>query len=80
MRKYAFGCALLDRQDPSKLIARSVEPVLTAEDADRSGYVPNVVYTCGAMRAGAQIIIPYGISDSSFEFANILIDDLPQGG
>lgn len=76
MRKYALGCALLDRDDPSKLIARSVEPVLTAEDADRSGYVPNVVYTCGAMRVGEQLIIPYGISDSSVGFANVLIDDL----
>ena len=76
MRKYALGCALLDKDDPSKLLARSVQPVLTAEDADRSGYVPNVVYTCGAMRVGEQLIIPYGISDSSVGFANVLIDDL----
>lgn len=76
MRKYALGCALLDLDDPSKLIARTAEPVLTAEDADRSGYVPNVIYTCGAMRVGEQLIIPYGISDSSVGFANVAIDDL----
>jgi predicted GH43/DUF377 family glycosyl hydrolase len=76
MRKYALGCALLDLNDPSKLIARTAEPVLTAENADRSGYVPNVIYTCGAMRVGEQLIIPYGISDSSVGFANVGIDDL----
>lgn len=76
MRKYALGCALLDLDDPSKLIARTVEPLLTAENADRSGYVPNVIYTCGAMRLENQLIIPYGISDSSVGFASITIDDL----
>jgi predicted GH43/DUF377 family glycosyl hydrolase len=76
MRKYALGCALLDRDDPSKLLARTKEPMLTAEDADRSGYVPNVVYTCGALKVGEQLLVPYGISDSAVGFASIPIDDL----
>ena len=76
MRKYALGCALLDRDDPSKVIARSREPLLTAEDADRSGYVPNVVYTCGAIEIGDHLLIPYGISDSAVGFASISIEDL----
>jgi predicted GH43/DUF377 family glycosyl hydrolase len=76
MRKYALGAALLDRDDPSKVIARSREPVLTAENADRSGYVPNVVYTCGALKVGEQLLIPYGISDSAVGFATSGIDDL----
>ncbi|WP_031318373.1 glycoside hydrolase family 130 protein [Blastomonas sp. CACIA14H2] len=76
MRKYALGCALLDLENPSRVIARTIEPLLTAENADRSGYVPNVIYTCGAMRIGNQLIIPYGISDSSVGFANIAIADL----
>ncbi|GGN62556.1 glycosyl transferase [Novosphingobium indicum] len=58
MRKYALGCALLDRGDPSKVLARSVEPVLTAENADRGGYVPNVIYTCGALRVEKRLLIP----------------------
>jgi len=78
MRKYTVGCALLDLDDPSKVIGRTKEPVLTAEDADRSGYVPNVVYTCGALRVGGQLFVPYGISDSSVGFANAKIDDLLQ--
>ncbi|WP_291045782.1 glycoside hydrolase family 130 protein [Hyphomonas sp.] len=76
MRKYALGCALLDLDDPSKVIARSREPILTAENADRSGYVPNVVYTCGALRTGDHLLIPYGISDSAIGFATARIDDL----
>jgi predicted GH43/DUF377 family glycosyl hydrolase len=76
MRKYALGAALLDRDDPSKVIARSREPVLTAENADRSGYVPNVVYTCGALRVGERLLIPYGISDSAVGFATSTIADM----
>ena len=78
MRKYALGCALLDLEDPSKVIGRTKEPVLTAENADRSGYVPNVVYTCGALKVGERLFVPYGISDSSVGFATVKIDDLLQ--
>ncbi len=78
MRKYALGCALLDIDDPSKVIGRTSEPVLTAVDADRSGYVPNVVYTCGALQAGNRLLIPYGISDSAVGFATASVDELLQ--
>lgn len=76
MRKYALGCVLLDRDDPAKVIARTAKPLLTATDADRFGYVPNVVYTCGAMRVGDQLLMPYGISDSAVGFATVSIADL----
>lgn len=76
MRKYSLGCALLDLDDPSKLVARTPEPLLSAENADRSGYVPNVIYTCGALLHGEGLIIPYGISDSSVGFASIALYDL----
>lgn len=76
MRKYALGAALLDLEDPSRVIARASEPVLTAIDADRSGYVPNVIYTCGALKVGERLLIPYGISDSAVGFATVTIDDL----
>lgn len=76
MRKYSLGCALLDRKDPSKVLARTVEPVLTAENADRSGYVPNVIYTCGALKVGERLLLPYGISDSTVGFATCEIDAL----
>jgi predicted GH43/DUF377 family glycosyl hydrolase len=77
MRKYALGCVLLDRDDPSRVIGRVREPVLTAENADRAGYVPNVVYTCGALLLGKdQLLIPYGISDISVGFAKARLEDL----
>ncbi|MCW1383839.1 glycoside hydrolase family 130 protein [Novosphingobium sp. KCTC 2891] len=78
MRKYALGCALLDRDDPSKVIARSRTPLLTAIDADRFGYVPNVIYTCGALKVGANLLVPYGISDSAVGFAATSIDEILQ--
>ena len=76
MRKYALGCALFDLDEPWKLIGRVKEPVLTAVDADRAGYVPNVVYTCGAMRVEDHILVPYGISDSAVGFASVAVEDL----
>jgi predicted GH43/DUF377 family glycosyl hydrolase len=76
MRKYALGCVLLDKDDPSRVLARSPEPILTAENADRSGYVPNVVYSCGMLLVGDQLHIPYGISVSAVGFATMALPDL----
>lgn len=69
MRKYAIGAMLLDRQDPSKVLGRTPNPLLSAADEDREGYVPNVVYTCGAIRVGGDLFLPYGVADSSVCFA-----------
>ena len=76
MRQYAIGAVLLDKDDPRKVIARSREPVLTASGDEREGYVPNVVYTCGAMRHGDNIFLPYGIADSSVAFAFVPITNM----
>jgi predicted GH43/DUF377 family glycosyl hydrolase len=76
MRQYAIGAILLDRDDPSIILGRTPRPILEAEDDDRNGYVPNVVYTCGGMRVGDQLFMPYGISDSSIGFAFLPINDL----
>jgi len=78
VRKYSIGAALLDKNDPSKVLARSVEPLLHPEPSEREGYVPNVVYTCGAMRHNDQIILPYAVSDTYSNFATIRIADLMQ--
>jgi predicted GH43/DUF377 family glycosyl hydrolase len=76
MRKYAMGAALLDKDDPSKVIGRTATPILSAADEDREGYVPNVVYTCGAIRAGDDLFLPYGVADSSVCFAFVAISDI----
>lgn len=76
MRKYAIGAALLDKDDPSKVIGRTPSPILSAADEDREGYVPNVVYTCGAIRVGDDLFLPYGVADSSVCFAFVAISDI----
>jgi predicted GH43/DUF377 family glycosyl hydrolase len=78
VRKYSIGAALLDKSDPTKVLARSSEPLLRPEPSEREGYVPNVVYTCGAMRHGDQIILPYAVSDTFSNFATIEISALMQ--
>lgn len=76
MRKYAIGAMLLDKVDPSKVIGRTSNPILSAADEDREGYVPNVVYTCGAIRIGNDIFMPYGVADSSVCFAFVAISEI----
>jgi predicted GH43/DUF377 family glycosyl hydrolase len=78
VRKYSIGAALLDKNDPSKVLARSREPLLRAEPSEREGYVPNVVYTCGAMKHNDLIILPYAVSDTYSNFATIKIPALMQ--
>jgi predicted GH43/DUF377 family glycosyl hydrolase len=78
VRKYSIGAALLDKNDPSKVLARSREPLLRAEPSEREGYVPNVVYTCGAMKHNDLIILPYAVSDTFSNFATIKIPALMQ--
>jgi predicted GH43/DUF377 family glycosyl hydrolase len=76
MRKYSVGAILLDKDDPSKVIGRMPQPLLSPADEDREGYVPNVVYSCGGIRHGDQIFLPYGVADSSVAFAFVTIESL----
>jgi predicted GH43/DUF377 family glycosyl hydrolase len=64
VRRYSIGAVLLDKADPAKVLARSHEPLVRPEPSDREGYVPNVVYTCGGMRHGERVILPYAVSDT----------------
>jgi predicted GH43/DUF377 family glycosyl hydrolase len=73
VRKYSIGAILLDKADPSKVLARLREPLVRPEPSEREGYVPNVVYTCGAMRHNDLIILPYAVSDTFSNFATIKI-------
>ncbi|TPG12006.1 glycoside hydrolase family 130 protein [Sphingomonas oligophenolica] len=76
MRKYSIGAVLLDKDDPSKVLRRTREPILSAKDQDREGYVPNVVYSCGAIKHGDLLFLPYGIADSSVGFAFVPISEM----
>ncbi len=82
MREYAIGAVLLDLEEPERLIATLAEPLLVADESERDGYVPNVVYSCGAMLHGDTVVLPYGCSDSSVRVATVslslLLDRLAQ--
>jgi predicted GH43/DUF377 family glycosyl hydrolase len=71
MRKYCIGAFLLDRDDPSKVIGRLRDPLLKPNQNEREGYVPNVVYTCGALIHNGELIIPYGLADHATGFATV---------
>jgi predicted GH43/DUF377 family glycosyl hydrolase len=76
MRKYCLGAMLLDLQDPSKVIGRLNEPLLEPAAETRNGYVPNVVYTCGALVHGGRLILPYGLNDSTITIVTIMLETL----
>jgi predicted GH43/DUF377 family glycosyl hydrolase len=76
MRKYCIGAILLDLSDPTRVIGRLREPLLAPNEAEREGYVPNVVYTCGALLHGRELVIPYAMSDSATSFATVSTDEL----
>ncbi|MDC7683214.1 glycoside hydrolase family 130 protein [Asticcacaulis sp. BYS171W] len=78
MRRYCLGAVLLDKDDPRKVIGRSKTPMLAPEEDSREGYVPNVVYSCGAMKCGDWVFLPYGVADSSIRFASLRVDDILQ--
>jgi predicted GH43/DUF377 family glycosyl hydrolase len=71
MRQYCIGAFLLDRTDPSKVIGRLRQPLIKPNESEREGYVPNVVYTCGALLHNGEVIIPYGLADHATGFATV---------
>ena len=76
VRNYCIGACLLDRDDPSKLLARTPRPLLRPSPEERYGYVPNVTYSCGAMLHGRLLVLPYAVADSFTTFATVPIDHL----
>jgi predicted GH43/DUF377 family glycosyl hydrolase len=76
MRKYAIGAFLLDLNDPAIVLGRTKEPILSPDENEREGYVPNVVYSCGCLLNGRELIIPYAMADYASSFATVNVDDL----
>jgi predicted GH43/DUF377 family glycosyl hydrolase len=76
MRKYCLGAILLDLHDPSKVIAELTNPLVCPSGNEREGYVPNVVYTCGALVHGSRLVLPYGLSDTACTIVTIDLDEL----
>jgi predicted GH43/DUF377 family glycosyl hydrolase len=76
MRRYCLGAFLLDIENPTRIIGRLREPLLAPNESEREGYVPNVVYTCGALLHGHEVVIPYAMSDWTASFATVSLDEL----
>jgi predicted GH43/DUF377 family glycosyl hydrolase len=76
MRQYCIGAMLLDLENPAKIIARLDEPLLTPREEEREGYVPNVVYTCGAIIHNGDLVIPYAMSDLISGIATVGVSEL----
>ncbi len=76
MRQYCIGAVLLDLENPTKVIARLDEPLLAPHDSEREGYVPNVVYSCGAIIHHDELVIPYAMSDINSGIATVGVKEL----
>ncbi len=76
MRRYALGALLLDLDDPRRVIGHLREPLLVPTPEEREGYVPNVVYSCGAIIHGNHLVLPYGFADVGTSVAMIVLDEL----
>ena len=76
VRNYCIGACLLDKADPSKLLARTPRPVLAPSPHERDGYVPNVVYSCGSLVQDRAMLLPYAVADSFSAFGTLSIDNL----
>ena len=76
MREYCIGVSLLEKEDPAKIIGQLSKPLIVPTEDEREGYVPNVVYSCGALIHNGQLIIPYATADSATTFASVSVDEL----
>lgn len=76
VRTYSLGVILLDKDEPWRVIGRLKEPLLEPTKEERFGYVPNVLYTCGAMAIGRTLVLPYAIGDVVTTFTLVSIDEL----
>ena len=76
MRRYCIGASLFDLEDPSQEIGRLKEPLIAPLESEREGYVPNVVYSCGAIIHNNHLILPYAVSDYSSTYAVVDMGEL----
>ena len=76
MRRYCIGAMLLDLEDPAIVLGHLPTPLIEPDEPLRNGYVPNVVYTCGALVHAGKLILPYGLSDTSTTISTVDLAEL----
>ena len=79
VRAYCVGACLLDKRDPSIVLARTEKPLLIPSLSERGGYVPNVVYSCGALVRGREVLLPFAVGDRTTAFATGTVESLEEG-
>jgi predicted GH43/DUF377 family glycosyl hydrolase len=76
MRTYSIGAILLDLDDPTRILGQLPQPLLSPAPDEQDGYVPNVVYSCGALVHADTLVLPYGISDAAIGIATVPLPEL----
>jgi predicted GH43/DUF377 family glycosyl hydrolase len=76
VRRYCISAILLDLEDPTRIVGRLDKPLLSPHEKEREGYVPNVVYSCGAIIHNDEIVIPYAMSDINSGIATVNVSEL----
>lgn len=76
MRKYVISAMLLDLDDPTIVIGQLTEPIISPNEEEREGYVPNVVYSCGSIVNNDELVIPYAMSDTASTYATVPLEEL----
>jgi predicted GH43/DUF377 family glycosyl hydrolase len=76
MRTYSIGAILLDLDDPTRILGQLPQPLLSPAPDEQDGYVPNVVYSCGALVHADTLVLPYGISDGAIGLATVPLPEL----
>ena len=76
MRTYSIGAILLDLDDPTRILGRLRQPLLSPAADEQDGYVPNVVYSCGALVHAGTLVLPYGIGDAAIGIATVPLPEL----
>jgi predicted GH43/DUF377 family glycosyl hydrolase len=75
--RYCLGAAMLDLEDPSRVISRQSSPILEPElDWEIVGHVPNVVFSCGQVLMGNDLYVYYGGADTAIGVAAISMNDI----
>jgi len=76
MREYVLGASLFELDNPQNEIGRLDQPLLVPNSKEREGYVPNVVYSCGAFIHNKSVVIPYAMSDYASTYAVVDLKEL----
>ncbi|MHB1252902.1 MAG: glycoside hydrolase family 130 protein [Candidatus Humimicrobiaceae bacterium] len=75
--KYCLGAILLNIDDPSRIISRNVNPIIEPEESyEKTGFLNNVIFTCGALLENGIVKIYYGASDQYIAYAEIELKEI----